>query len=805
MKIKFFFIVLFSSCIFTITAQHQLGGTIKDAASGSPVMYATVALLHSDSSVVVGVITGKEGKFFFANVAVGNYIFHVSCIGYEKVYRGINVLAQSDLGDINLVESATRMQEIVVTANQPLVVNRADRYIVNVSGNIQSAGRNALDILRYTPGVLVNQRGNISVMGGNVQIWIDGRPSRMSGEMLQSFLNAMQGGEIDRIEVITNPSSRYDAEGSGGIIDIRTKKGLQFGVNGSATIGYLQGRTDREMAGMNLNWRREKFNVFGNYTFNRNNRWEGITQINVMQTPDGEITFNQHTIAKTAKAGLRHSVRTGMDFFLNSKNIFGIIVNAYDSNGGTTDNNGVTTISPTYKGVSHSTSDNVNTNSSNGIQVNMNYQSTFAKPGQQLNFDFDYARFYSNLLQKNANRYYNQIGAMIGDVEQFSNTNPQTVNVYSVKTDYTQPLWKDARIETGIKFNHSTTDNDLKYDVFIDNNWQIDFNRTNHFVYTEQISAAYINMSQRLGKFNIQAGLRGEYSYSQGEQKTINAVNDTTFFNLFPTFFMNYQASQKHNFGLSYSRRLSRPDYRHLNPFEVIIDAYSFTKGNPYLTPAYTHNVQLSHTFAQSLMTRISYSSTSDLIMTTPIEDGETQRFGTTYANFGKRQIITIMANYRKQIIKTWTANLSVQGGYATNTSHETSGKYVNEGGSFYVQLHNNITITPALSAEITGYYNSGVRQGYFVMQNIGGFSVGFRQMLLKNKLSLSLNINDILYTDKEKGYARYENINYSRALKHDSRYVSLVIHYNFGSSTVRAARNKSTGIEDEVSRVGGR
>ena len=209
MKSRIFFIAIFSLCMLAATAQHKLTGSVKNATDGSPVSYATAALMRSDSSVVTGVITGDDGKFIIEKIAIGDYLLQVSFIGYEKTYLNVNVPAQSDLGEIILYESATRLQEVLVSASRPLVVNKADRYIVNVSGNIQSAGRDALDILRNTPGLLVNKDGDISVMGKGVQVWIDGRPSRMSGEELQAFLNSMQGGEIDRIEVITNPSSRH--------------------------------------------------------------------------------------------------------------------------------------------------------------------------------------------------------------------------------------------------------------------------------------------------------------------------------------------------------------------------------------------------------------------------------------------------------------------------------------------------------------------------------------------------------------------------------------------------------------------
>lgn len=805
MKSRIYFIAMFSLCMYTATAQHQLSGTVKNGTNDSPVQYATIALLLPDSSAITGVMTGNDGKFIIQNVVAGDYILQVSIIGYEKTFCRVNIPTQSNLGNINLTESVTRMQEVVVTADRPLVTMKADRYIVNVSGNIQSSGRDALDILRNTPGLLVNQKGDISILGNSVHVWIDGRPSLMSGEQLHAFLTSMQGGEIDRIEVITNPSSRYDAEGSGGIIDIRTKKGLQYGLNGTLTAGYRQGRTDRENAGVNLNWRREKFNFFGNYTAYRTTLWEKISQINVMQTSTDAIKFDQNTTSKTIKPSLQNQYKVGIDYFINPKNIMGIIVNGYFSNSGSTALRGVTNISPTYNDVNYSEAENIRSSSSNNIQVNMNYQSTFAKQGQQLSLDLDYARFNYDPLQQITNRYYNPSGVMISNPEQLRNTNLQISDIYSAKIDYMQPLWENARAETGAKVSKSKTDNDLKYEEFVNGYWEVDANRTNLFSYSEQIYAAYININQRLGKFSLQAGLRGEYTWVEGNQKTTGEVNDTTYFNLFPTFFVNYQMSPKHTFGISYSRRTSRPDYGYLNPFEITLDAYSFSVGNPYLTPSYMHNVQLSYMFGQSLMSRIGYSITTDMIMRTPVEDRTSQRNGTTFENFGRSQNVTAMANYRKQIVKKWMANLYVQGAYVINTSNEASGEFVNNGGMLVVQLNNNITITPTLSAELTGLYTSGMHRGYFVIEPQGNFSIGLRQMLLKKKMTLAFTINDIFYTYKDKMRAQYESVDYTLAYKRDSRYVSLTLQYNFGSSTIRAARNKSTGIEDEASRTGGR
>ena len=788
-------------CLFSATAQHQISGTIKDGADGSPVPFATAALLRPDSTAITGMITGDDGKFVLLNVAAGEYILRLSFIGYETAFRRVSVPAQSDLGEISIAESAMRMEEVVVTAARPLIVSRADRYIVNVSGNMKSAGRDALDILRNAPGLLVDHQGAISVLGKNVQVWIDGRPSQLSGEQLLEFLTSLQGSDIDRIEIITNPSSKYDSEGSGGIIDIRTVRGLDFGVNGTITVRYRQGQMDRQNIGVVTNWRREKFNVFGNYTVNRNNIWEKINQTNVLQTLDGNITLDQKSTVKTTDVALRHNLRTGIDYFINPKNTLGVIVNAYYTKGSQSNLKGLTNISPIYDGVSYSTADNIMSGGRDGMQVNMNYQSTFDKIGQQLNFDLDHARFYSNPFMQTNNRYFDANNVM-NVFEQMKNINPQIIDVYSAKIDYVQPLSKNFQMEMGAKYNQSATSNDMKYEVFIGNDWQIDPGRTNHFVYTEQISAAYINASQQLGKISLQGGLRGEYTYALGEQRTTDAVNDTSYLNLFPTFFMNYQMSEKQTLGLSYSRRLSRPDFESLNPFEVAVDAYTFKVGNPYLTPAYTHNFQLSH-MSEAFMALFSYSNTTGLNMLVPFEDAATQRTGLTYKNFSKNQNISAMTNiFMPTIAKIWTPDLLLQYTYLINTSDETSGKFVNKGGMFTIQLENSFTITPSLDAWITGTYTSKVRYGYYVGQPTGDLSIVIRQMLLNRKMSLILHVMDILNTSKDRLRAQYENVDYALVNYRDSRFAQLTLRYNFGSTTVKAARNRQTGVEDETTRA---
>ncbi|MDR2773263.1 MAG: outer membrane beta-barrel protein [Tannerella sp.] len=796
---------LLSLCLLAgnLYAQHSLSGTVKNQSDSSAVAYATVALMTAaDSSIVTGVTTGEDGQFKMENVKPGDYLVRISFIGYETAYRNAGVPQQSDLGEILLNESANRLNEVVVTAGRPFVEQRIDRYVVNVGSHIMTAGRNALDVLRNTPGVLVRPNGSITVMGNSVEIWIDGRPSRLKGDQLNVLLSSTQGETIDRIEVITNPSSRYDAAGIGGIINIRTKKGLQYGINGSVNAGATQGtqgKMNRENAGMQLNYRNSAMNLFGNYSVNRTQDWQYIRQVNTIVTPDGEVTFDQHTSGKNRTAGIRHQYRLGADFFLSPKSTLGILLNGHDAGKEKIRVTGETQITPAFEEIDHTAIDNLWVEELNGKQANVNFQQTFAKSGQQLNVDADYARFNSHPSQQLTNSYYDTDGKLAKD-EQLRHANPQSIDIYSVKTDYTHPLGEKSKLETGFKSSSSKTDNDLLYEEYVSGNWETDRNQTNHFIYTEQIHAAYVNLSHSWGKWSTQAGVRSEYTVSKGEQRTTGTVRDSSYFNIFPTLFVNYNPGS-YTAGLSYSRRLMRPSYSHLNPFEIKTDAYSYTSGNPNLTPSYIHNIQLSFS-RKNLMARLAYNHITDLIITAPIVNDNDVRYGMIPVNFGMRQSFSGMANYRISPFRWWNVNLMLEGAYATNRSGEASGTYTNNGAVYNISINNALTMKKGFSAEINGFYVSRQKQGYFIMEPMGNLSAGIRKSLLNDKMIISLNVNDLLYTMTEKIAVKYEKVNYQLVSKRDSRSVALSLRYSFGSKTVKASRRRTSGIEEEAGRA---
>jgi hypothetical protein len=784
-----------------VNAQHSITGIVKDSVNGSPITFATVALMKADSSVVMGTTTDEAGQFLLSNVKPEIYLMQISLIGYEKLYHNVNIPMQSDLGEILLVESANRLSEVVVSGKRPFVERRIDRYVVNVGSHIMTAGRNALDVLRYTPGVLVQPDGSVTVSGNSVEIWIDGRASNLSGDQLKALLTSTQGETIDRIEVIVNPSSRYDAAGTGGIINIRTGKGLLYGLNGSVNVGYTQSRVDVENAGLQLNYRNEALNLFGNYGVTRYKGMNIQQQTNTIEMSGKPITLDQYSQSRSQQANIPQQFRVGADFFLSSRSTLGVLVNGYSNGVEKRRQTGETHITPAYEGINYTTNQIQKTGGNSGTLANVNYLQTFRSSDQQLNIDLDYGKFNSDPSQHITNMYYNEANELTGKPEQLRHTNQQAIDVYSGKLDYTQPLGEKARMETGLKSSRSKTDNDLLYETMLGQQWETDRDRTNHFIYTEQIYAAYLNLSRSWGKWSVQTGLRGEYTIFKGEQRTTGAVNDSSYLNLFPTLYFNYR-SDNYSLGISYSRRLRRPSYGQLNPFEIKTDAYTYYEGNPYLTPNYRHMIELNYSNSHNLMVNLTYNLSTDLIVSAPImKEDDGLRYGTRPINFGKRINIGGMIYYRISLFKWWITNLMVDAAYITNRSEELSGTFKNDGLGVYLSSNNSYSFGKGISAELNGYYHKPI-VGYYVTAPYGSLSAGIRKSLLDGKLMISLNVNDIFHTMIEDAVANYGRINYKTRNDQDTRNIVLSLRYNFGSSTVKASRRRSLGIEDEMGRA---
>ena len=658
MKKIIVFIKLFSLCSLTAFAQYQITGTVVESADGLPIPYATATLLRPDSSVVTGVITNDTGRFVINNLAPDTYLLQISFIGYQREFRQVNVPAQNELGEIGISEDVNMLDEVVVKARRALVVPQLDRIVVNVSGNIITSGLNVQDLLKQLPGIVVDQNGSVRLNGRPATVYIEGRPTRLPVEQTVQMLNGMMGDVVDRVELIENPSSRYEAGMSLAIVNIRLKRDASLGMNGSVQAGV--GFTDYDFisrSGLNLNYRSKKINIFGNYGFSKTpNCYEANQNRNYSDA--NPVTYNQYSLVRSEVLG--HSLHAGIDRFITPKQTIGFLFTGSFSDGdGTFSSN--TNITKTGFSEIDSTvlSDSWSTNKFNSQMYNLNYRLIEDKGGE-LTVDADYGRVYARNWQNIKSSYFDSVGIEHRLPSDFQYNGPRNIDIISLKLDYVKPFSGNSRMETGFKTGQTITDNEILYKNRYNGEWVEDDNQSNQFKYTEAVSAVYATYSHKFDKFSIMAGLRAEYTSIKGESPTMDTTFSRGYLGWFPSTYLQYQINDKQTLNLSYSRKINRPNYNLLNPFRTYLDPFTFTSGNPALQPEYQNTISLRYSISGYTL-NASYNIVNDVFEKNFFIDDENRIAHITQKNIGKRQRFNLSGLAPVKIAKWYTLNMYAQ------------------------------------------------------------------------------------------------------------------------------------------------
>ena len=502
----------------------KISGAIKGNA-GKSISAATVELLKGvDTSLVKANVSDNSGYFQFDNLNQGKYIIRVTAVGFNDYLSNSFTLDEKEnnltIPDLILTQSDPKqLKEVKVSTRKPLIEQRMDKTVVNVDASISNAGSTVMEVLEKSPGVIVDKDGNVSLKGKQgVVIMIDGKPTYLNSSDLANYLRSLPSSAVEQLEIMTNPPAKYDAAGNSGVINIRTKKNKALGFNGSLTATYGQGKYWRTNESINLNYRTKKFNFFANYTYSR---WSGFQNIYVKRNffATGskmiETIFEQQSYIKQKYPG--HTYKAGVDYFLSSKTTLGVVVNGNLENGDEPGNN----TSYIQNGNGEVNTVVVATNSHkqqyNNFGANFNIKHRFDSTGRELSADFDYVNYNITANQNFQNEFYNPDGDKVREDELIKGYLPSRISIYSAKTDYTHPLGKNAKLEAGLKGSFVKTDNDAQYYLFEDNDWAVDTTRTNHFVYSENIFAGYLNFSRQMGKWSLQAGLRVEHTDAKGK------------------------------------------------------------------------------------------------------------------------------------------------------------------------------------------------------------------------------------------------------------------------------------------------
>jgi len=807
--ISFLFLNLNSNLFATSAADYSITGIIKEA-SGEPVPYANVILLNQDSVMVKADYSKEDGSFKLINLNQGTYRVKVTSVQFKSYMTPeIEINDQNSnyqLEPILMEPMINELGEVVVKATRPIVDIQPDKTVFNVSESSSATGDDALEILKKAPGVVVDNNDNIMVQGkSGVRIYIDGRPARLSGDDLVNMLRGMQAEGIEAIEIITNPSARYEAEGNAGIINIKLKRNKNLGLNGSVNLGYRRGDFNNYHGTVDLNYRVNKLNIFGNYNSTNHQGFHYEDFVRSMNGYFFESTNDMHW-----KYPGNH-FRAGADYAINNKHLVGILVN------GNINQQSIRTESYTPFGREEDglverilDAGNHQKNPSTNINTNLNYQYSGEK-GTTLMVDLDYGYFYKDGSSNQYNYYLNPADLSVIDARLFRDQTITSINMQSIKADYERNIGV-GKISMGFKISDIETDNQFDFYKIEGQNDLIDNDRSNDFRYNEKVDAGYLNYAAKLSdQWQINAGLRIEKTFSHGllesrkDQENNSVKNDYT--DIFPSGGVSWTLNQNNRFSLNYSRRINRPNYQNLNPFEFKLDELTYRRGNPFLRPQYSNNIQLSHSFHQKLNTQISYSLTKDYFAQVFYKADD---LGGVFSeqNIADAKNIGLNVNYNTDLTKWWNFFTNINIYYvdyqATMSNEEGEFQLGLEQTTANIYLKNSIMLPLDFSVELSGWYNSpSVWGGTFAVDEIWSMDLGLKKKLFDDKATITMAVSDLFYTNEWVITGNYGGIDIRGVGGNDTRQFKVGMTYRFGNQKVKAARKRSTGLEDEKNRLG--
>ena len=796
-------LIIFTLMLAASTLQAQTFGVKGTVGSerGQPVSAATVMLyLSNDSALTKVTVCDTAGNFHLTAIGAGSYYIIIGAKGFRPYHSAdIAVTGPVVLPPVILQAQARQLTAVLVAAQKPLVEVKPDRTVFNVQSSIAATGVSAFDLLRKAPGVIIDNQNNLIVEGKTgVKIYIDGKISLLGGEDLTNYLKTLQSTDIDAIEIITQPSARYEAAGTGGILNLRLKANKNYGTNGSLAAGYAIGRYSKYTASASLNHRTAKLNLFSSYS---NSTGKNRSFINLDRFQSGH-EYNQRSY--NISNGQNHNLRAGMYYTAGSASTIGVVVNG-SFNRSHSVNTSHTPISDQATGTLLQVLDaqGFTANNNGNVNANMSYRYAGRKK-HELTVDGDYGYYHADRNNLQPNTYKSSNSNTVISENTFRMITPVRINLASLKADYSQPLGK-ASFSAGIKTSVVKTNNTFNFYDVKPGSELYNPGRSNRFGYTENINAAYLNLSRSWKKVSMQAGVRAEQTSSTGVLAGNQLNKDDhvkrNYTDIFPSGGLTWNVDPKSSLGLTYSRRIERPDYRSLNPFEYNTDELSFSRGNPFLKPQYTHTVKLQHTYKYRLTTAIAYSYISNFFAQITDTLGTTRNF-ISPQNIANQRVIDISVSYPFAVCKWWSVYTSIN---TYRSSYKaTNSKFVPiTQNSLSLYCQNTISLPAGYQLEVSGWFSSpSIWAGTYRTQSLASLDMAVRKSLLKNAVSLRMAVSDLLYTSNWTGTTQYGQLYIKGGGGYESRQLRVSLSYNFGRKTVKAAESRKTGVEEEKSRI---
>lgn len=800
MKTRLFILSFIIGLLTNVTlAETALNITIKGKVTDEkkqPVEFATAALLSAKSKEIVkGEVSNDKGEFTISKVQPGEYILSVSMIGFEKAESElIRIERKQQLIEKNIVlhESSKLLNEVTITGNKNFIEQNADKMVINPEASPTTASENVFEILKKLPGVSIDNSDNITLKGmQGVKVLIDDKPTYVSSTQLASLLKGMQGKNVDKIEIIENPSAKYDAEGNSGIINIKTKHVKAPGFNGNINGGVSIASKFGWNGGLDLNMNYGKFNLYGNYS---HYNWKGINTMDASRRFTSTELEGAYQLIKSDGSydGDGDNYKIGFDYYIAKNHVLSAM---FRGNSGYNDEfeNNRTSFTDKYKNVdsmlvTNSTSDNT----WNSKTYNLNYKWDIDSLGQSVSFDVDYATFGFASNNNQLGSYTDPNGNSLNNNITVNTTQGNSIKILSSKIDYVLPVNKTFNFDAGVKMSQVTTDSRINMTGYLE--------QEDNFIYSEAIQAAYVNGKAQFNKTTIQLGLRLENTISSGNSVVSNTVNDTSYLKLFPSFFVQQKIDDNNSLNFKYSYRIGRPSYHNLNPFRWMVDPYTYNVGNPNLSPQFTHSMGLTHNFKNKLISSFGLNYTNGLFTQIIKQDDASKTVFQTMENLNNSLDMNLSETVQLEPAKWWRLNGTVTGMYKTIQMYDNSSAPLTM-PSLMANVSNNFTLPYNIEMEMTARYSTSQLISNIVVLPRFTLDLGLQKKILKDQGMIKLSVSDIFKTASGGAYAKYENVDMDVINRWDSRRLNITFNYRFGKDDFKTRANRPTASSDEQNR----
>lgn len=802
-KLLFLGTIIFLT-VTQLKAQMLIKGIVRDDQNETLPGVAVSLLKAKDSSLIKATFSDVSGAYEAEGRLNDTVLLSYSNIGFQTKYSVPFVIKDTSdfmMLEVKLETENKKLQNVVITSRKPTIEVHADKVVFNVEGSINASGNNALELLQKSPGVMVDNNDNISLKGKNgVKIYIDGKMTQLDSKSLADYLKSISSNDIEAIEMIANPGSKYDASGNAGIINIRLKKNKKFGTNGSVELGGGRGLTTRGNSGASLNYRDKKVNLFSNVSAYTGGNKNDLLLYRVQN----DTLYNQHTTMKNRWKGI--NAKAGADYFLDAKNTIGVVVTSNFSNGSfSSDGNtniykqGSDQLTQTLK------ASNKVPNHSTNADFNLNYRYVDTN-GTEIGFDADYGLYRSKSSSYQPNYYFSPQDVPMYQIIN-GNSSPSNINIYTAKLDFEHKLGK-GKIGFGAKYANVKTDNSFDFYNYPTNDAPVvDLSHSNRFVYTENVNAGYINYSRTFSKWSLQAGLRAEQTNSEGLLTRADGVAQTdddvkkNYLDFFPSTAISYTLNKDNSIGFNYSRRIDRPNYQDLNPFENKLDQLTYEKGNAFLKPQYTNVLELNYTFKSMVTASVGYSHVKDyaVVITDSINGSATylQR-----RNLASQDVYSFNIASPLPIRKWWNGYVNFWVNYQAIDGAFNNVNLSIKAASFGAYLQQTFTLGKGYSAEVSGWFNGNGLEGTWKQKPIGEMDLGVQKRFWNDKANLKLSLSDVFNTIHFKGTSDYGGTYMNINQKNESRILRINFTYRFGSNQIKETRQHKTALDSEGSRI---